>query len=457
LNKVHIETLGCKVNQYESSAIMDNLLKRGFEKAESLEVADIFILNSCTVTNRTDFKSRNMIRRFIDLKEQNPEKIIIITGCYVQREKEQAEDLGDIDALVDNNSKNTIPELIENLIKNRSIETELITPFHSISEFKDFTELPSETMNDKSRAFIKIQDGCHFYCAYCAVPFARGNPRSRRPESIIEQIKKMIESGYREFVLAGINQGLYGIDFEEKNPMANNLAELIQAICDIPEYKKIRLSSVEPQLFTEELIEVICKNDQVCPHLHIPLQSGSDTLLKAMRRRYDTLFFKNLIDTLIHRRPDIAFGFDVIVGLPGETDALFDETYRFLKEMPLTYLHTFIYSKRNGTDAAKMPNQVHGKTAKERSQKLISLSSEKTAQYIQSLINQQTSLFCVTETEDKGYFHGTSDHYVKCHFKSDQIKVNQGDLVLLKPISTSHNEVYADINEIFYQLKKDNS
>ncbi|HOD55604.1 MAG TPA: radical SAM protein, partial [Candidatus Cloacimonadota bacterium] len=204
-------------------------------------------------------------------------------------------------------------------------------------------------------------------------------------------------------------------------------------------------------------IEVICKNDQVCPHLHIPLQSGSDTLLKAMRRRYDTHFFKTLIEKLIHRRPDIAFGFDVIVGLPGETDALFDETYRFLKEMPLTYLHTFIYSKRNGTDAAKMPNQVHGKTAKERSQKLISLSSEKTAQYIQTLINQQTSLFCVAETEDKGYFHGTSDHYVKCHFKSDQIKVNQGDLVIIKPLNASHNEVYADINEIFYHLKKDNS
>ncbi len=442
--KVFIETLGCKVNQYESSAIMDKLLSLDFLQADTLSDADIYILNSCTVTNRTDFKSRNIIRKFLELKQQNPNRLIIITGCYAQREKDQILALGAVDAVIDNNHKDKIPDMIKHLLNNQHNDFEAFIPFHEMESFDSFTELPSLSMNEKSRAFIKIQDGCNFFCAYCAVPFARGNPRSRNPESILQQITEMIALGYKEFVLAGINMGLYGIDFTEKNPIANNLAELIQKICEIPAYKKIRISSVEPQLFSSDLIHVITHQEQVCPHFHIPLQTGSDTLLLSMGRKYDTQFFKNLIQDIQSKRPESAFGFDLIVGLPGETDALFEETYHILSEIDFTYLHTFIYSKRNGTRAAKMKQQVHGTVAKDRSQKLINLSHEKLKRYIKHLINNETILSCIIEGQDpEGYYYGTSDHYVKVKFKEPQSLLHKGDLVALKPIAIDHNECIA--------------
>lgn len=425
MRKVFIETLGCKVNQYESSAIQDNLIKQGYESVNEINKADILIINTCTVTNRTDFKSRNLIRRALDFKKVDNNKLVIVTGCYAQREKDQALGLGEIDAIVDNNSKDKIPEIINELYKAKNLFKKDLY-FHEMEDFEGFTELPSSTMSDKSRVFIKIQDGCNFYCAYCAVPFARGLPRSRDPRSIITQIKEMFDKGYREFVLAGINQGLYGIDFDYQY----DLADLIQEICDIPRTKQIRLSSIEPQLITEKLMDVICRNKQVCPHLHIPLQSGSDSLLKAMGRKYDTTYFRQLITSFLERRPDIAFGFDVIVGLPGETDELFEETYRFLSEISFTYLHVFVYSKRSGTRAAGMPGQVHGTISKRRSQSLINLSKEKTSSYIEKLVEEKQNLLMVIEGNEDGNYYGTSDHYIKCYFKAENHE--RGNLCLIE-------------------------
>ncbi|HPY96526.1 MAG TPA: tRNA (N(6)-L-threonylcarbamoyladenosine(37)-C(2))-methylthiotransferase MtaB [Candidatus Cloacimonadota bacterium] len=442
MKKVYIETLGCKVNQYESAAILDLLIKKGFASTNQIDEADVLILNSCTVTNRTDYKSRNVIRHFLKLKEADPNKIVIVSGCYVQREKAQAEELGNIDAIIDNNNKSAIPDLVEKLLLHNA---EPIESCQQAQDFLYFDELPSSSMGEKSRAFIKIQDGCNFYCSYCAIPYARGNPRSRMPESIIAQVEEMIKKGYHEFVLAGINQGLYGIDFSERNTIANTLAELIQAICDIPGYKKIRLSSVEPQLFTEDLIKVICENEQVCPHFHIPLQSGSDSILQAMRRKYDTRLFSNLVKEIISKRADAAFGFDVIVGFPGETNELFAETLNFLKSLPLTYLHVFIYSKRRGTVAAKLPNQVHGNAAKERSQALISLSHEKIEQYTKKLVDIKAPLLCIVEGSEEGVYYGMTDHFVRVKFKANKEAVNKGDLVKLKAIKADGEQIIAEI------------
>lgn len=423
---------------------MDKLLSLDFLQAENISDADIYILNSCTVTNRTDFKSRNIIRKFLELKQQNPKRLIIITGCYAQREKDQILALGSVDAVIDNNHKDKIPDMIQHLLKDQHTDFEAFIPFLEMESFDHFTELPSLSMNEKSRAFIKIQDGCNFFCAYCAVPYARGNPRSRNPESILKQITEMIALGYKEFVLAGINMGLYGIDFTEKNSIANNLAELIQKICDIPAYKKIRVSSVEPQLFTAELIQTITQNEQVCPHFHIPLQSGSDTLLHSMGRKYDTQHFKELIFNIQSKRPDSAFGFDLIVGLPGESDSLFEETYQLLSDLEFTYLHTFIYSKRNGTRAAKMKDQVHGSVAKDRSQRLIQLSQAKLNSYMLKLIEKQTILSCIIEGQDAdGYYYGTSDHYVKVRITDPQTLLNKGDLVAIKALSVEHDACIA--------------
>jgi len=442
LNKVYIETLGCKVNQYESAAIMDTLVNMGFEIAEKDINADILILNSCTVTNRTDFKSRNIIRRFLKLKSESPEKIIIVSGCYLQREKEQAIALGDIDALVDNNSKSTIPSIVEQIISSKNTFNNKYQQAH---DFVCFDELPSSSMGEKSRAFIKIQDGCNFYCSYCAIPYARGNPRSRDPESILQQVKEMMDNGYHEFVLAGINQGLYGMDFKVKHQYINSLADLIQAICDIPNNKKIRLSSVEPQLFTNELLRVLYNNDQVCPHFHIPLQSGSDNILKAMKRKYDTHLFQNLVNNLVQNKANTALGIDVIVGFPGETDELFEQTYQFLKALPITYLHVFIYSKRRNTVAANMPHQINGKIAKERSQKLIELSQKKLHEYINNLLNKKVELTCIVETCEDGYCYGMTDHFVRTKFFCKDQSIEKGSLISLNPIKAESDYILAEM------------
>ncbi len=435
MKKFFIETLGCKVNQYESSAISDSLISEGFELVSSFHNADIFIINTCTVTNRTDFKSRNLIRKALKFKENNPLKIVVVTGCYIQREKDEAISLGNIDLIIDNNQKNIIGLAIQELIECKSNDQNLKW-FNPIEQFSKFTEIPSVTMGERSRAFIKIQDGCDFFCAYCAVPFARGKPRSRDQKSILEQIKKMTELGYREFVLAGINLGLYGIEFD-----SYLLSNLLEDICKIENVQKIRISSIEPQLLSDELIRIYSQNEKICSHFHIPLQSGCNYLLNKMGRKYNTSQFEILIDKILKVRPDTAFGFDVIVGLPGETDQMFAETFNLLKKIPLTYLHVFIYSKRDGTKAAKMPDQIHGQVAKERSARLLELSKQKLLEYRIKLINEKVKVGLIIEGFDSDLAYGTSDHFVKIWAKATNL--NKGDLVIVKPVSLLQEGILA--------------
>lgn len=435
-----IETLGCKVNQYESSAIADLLKSEGFEMSDSFEQADILIINTCTVTNRTDFKSRNLIRRALKFKEKDASRIVVVTGCYVQREKDEALSLGDIDLIVDNNHKNSIGEAIRELLSLREDHYPLKW-FEETKDFSAFTEIPSVSMGERSRAFIKIQDGCDFYCAYCAVPSARGKPRSRDPQNIINQVRHMSDQGYKEFVLAGINLGLYGREFQDYQ-----LSHLLEDLCRLPKVEKIRISSVEPQLFTDELIRVIAENSKICNHLHIPLQTGSDTLLKKMGRRYTTTQFKELIFKLVKIRPDLALGFDVIVGLPGESNDLFNETKTLLESLPFTYLHVFVYSKRTGTPASTMSEQVHGSISKERSQILLDLSKEKHDHYKQRIIDQKVLLDVIVETMEGDLVSGTSDHFTKVWFKNSGFE--KGDLIRVIPVSNYQEGLWAEYDPI---------
>lgn len=433
--KIFIETLGCKINQYESSCILDDFLNAGFRKSDSMVSADIIILNTCTVTNRTDYKSRNLINKAKEIKSLNSEIKIIVTGCYSQRNKNELLSSSCIDYIIDNNDKNMIFEYIKNNVKPEEIS------FSDITEFENFNEMKMNDMGERSRAFLKIQDGCDFFCSYCAVPFARGKPRSRSLKNILNQTELLLSHDYQEIVLSGINLGLYNYT---ENDNTFNLADILFEIAKFDKLKKIRLSSIEPQLFTKKLLTSINEIEKICPHFHIPLQSGSDSLLKLHGRRYSTEEFKLLVQKLEQIKPLTALGFDVIVGLPGETDELFQETYDLLKSIDFTYLHVFIYSKRKGTKAANMKNQVHGTIAKNRSRLLIELANLKRNEYINRLIKTNTPLFVIPESFDKktNLWSGTSDRFIKAYFN---LKNETKNFIKFYPKSYFNDGVEGDI------------
>lgn len=404
-NKIAFITFGCKVNQYETSCIVDSFVNSDFKVVEFNDKADVYIINTCTVTNRTDQKSRTAIRKALLQKENDPNVKVIVTGCYSQRNVDQIKALGDVDLIVDNNSKSTITDLL----KQNSNE------FHDMNKQHEFDEISTSRMLDKTRAFIKVQDGCDYYCAYCAIPFARGTSRSRKKEKVLEQIEALTQQGYYEFVLGGINLGLYG---QEEND-GYHLSDLLRDIEKIEKVKLIRLSSIEPNLFTDDLLKYFKISKKICKHFHIPLQAGSDELLKKMGRRYTTEKFANTLNNIKEIFPDAAIGIDVIAGLPGETETLFAKTHEFLSALDFTYLHVFSYSKREGTKAAKMNGHVNGKIIKQRSNDLIKISGNKTAEYIDKILKNNVKLSAVIEQKTGGYWTALSDHYVRIYVKDD--------------------------------------
>ncbi|HHE38408.1 MAG TPA: tRNA (N(6)-L-threonylcarbamoyladenosine(37)-C(2))-methylthiotransferase MtaB [Candidatus Cloacimonetes bacterium] len=409
-NKIAAATFGCKVNQYETSCILDDFIDADFEVVKFNKSADVYIINTCTVTNRTDYKSRNAIRKALKEKEKNPEIKIIVTGCYSQRNYEEIKKIGDIDLIVDNNKKG---EIFKNLQGFRNLEG---LHFEEISKATEFEEISTNSMIDRTRAFIKIQDGCDYYCSFCAVPYARGHSRSRKKENVLSQIEKLVKNGYNEFVLGGINLGLYGREKSKKYYLSN----LLYDIEKIDGVELIRLSSIEPQLFTDDLLKFLKSSKKICPHLHIPLQVGCDELLTKMNRKYSTAEFSNLIRKLHQTIPDLAIGLDVITGLPGETDELFSKTEKFLSELDFTYLHVFSYSNRPGTKAAEMKDQINGKKIKERSNRLIRLSENKTGKYIDKILDKNMKLSGIIESQVNGFWTALSDYYIRIYFKNKE-------------------------------------
>jgi threonylcarbamoyladenosine tRNA methylthiotransferase MtaB len=314
--------------------------------------------------------------------------------------------MGEIDLIVDNQQKGEIYRLLE----DKEVH------FHDILEEKYFAEMSTRIMTENSRVFLKVQDGCDFYCSYCAVPYARGHSRSREKKNVLKQVELLASNGYKEFVLGGINLGLYGRDFGQNY----FLEHLINDISAIKGVELIRLSSIEPQLFTDGLKREILENKKICSHLHIPLQSGSDTILKAMKRRYTTAEFIRQIEELRTIRPDMAFGFDVISGFPGETDELFRETYTMLENMDFAYLHNFTYSRRSGTPAAEMKHQVNGKVSNQRVNELNQLSELKKEEYIKFLLNENVPLRGIVESKQDDLWTALSDHYVRIYFNDER-------------------------------------
>ena len=407
---VSFYTLGCKVNQYETNAMEQQFIKNNYEIVENTQKADIYVINTCTVTNMAERKSRQMLRR---VKEINPSVVLVVCGCYAQVAKNELEQIPEIDIILGINEKNEIVQIVENYMEKmaeqdkRSQEAEI----DDVSKQKEFLDFGDVTYTEKNRAVVKVQDGCNMFCSYCIIPYARGRIRSRKIESVVSEIKKIAKEEIKEVVITGIHVASYGKDFDNENTSKKiRLIDLLEAINKIDGIDRIRLSSLEPTIVDEEFATRLSKLDKICDHFHLSLQSGCDETLKRMNRKYTTQIYRDAVATLRKYYPEASFTTDVIVGFPGETDEEFAKTYKFLEEIDFYRLHVFKYSPRRGTVAEKMPNQIDGNKKEERSNKLIELSNSTENKHNQSYIGKTVKVL-FEEFED-GFFKGHTTNYM---------------------------------------------
>lgn len=408
VKKVAFCSLGCKVNQYETNAMAQKFIEHGYEVVEFDEYADVYIVNTCTVTNVADRKSRQMLRR---AKEINKDATLVACGCYAQVARDELKKIPEIDLIIGNNEKNDIIQIVENHISQKGAEDLVSDVMYKL----DYVELGTTTYTEKTRAVIKVQDGCDRFCSYCLIPYARGHIRSRKIENVIEEIKKVVEEGINEVVITGIHIASYGRDFKGENI---GLIDLLEEINKIQGLHRIRLGSIEPTIITDEFVERLSKLDKICDHFHLSLQSGCTETLKRMNRRYTTEEFRDVTKRLRAKFPNAALTTDIIVGFPGETDDEFNTTYEFLKDIAFYKMHIFKYSQRKGTKAAVMPNQVDGKIKEERSKKLIELSNENEYNYNKKYIGKQVEV--LFEEREGEYLKGHTTNYIVVKHKTDK-------------------------------------
>ena len=431
-------TLGCKVNQYETNAMAQKFLEKGYqiieeETPENEEIKpDICIINTCTVTNMSDRKSRQMLRR---MKEKNPNTIVVAVGCYAQVAKEELAKISEIDLVLGNNEKVEIVRHVEEYINNHIDNVELEDVMYS----KEFSDFGNVTYTEKTRAVIKIQDGCDRFCSYCIIPYARGRVRSRKPESIVSEITQIASNGIKEVVITGIHIASYGKDFamSKDSKLANyRLIDLLEEINEIQGIQRIRLGSIEPLLITEEFVERLKKLEKICHHFHLSLQSGCDETLKRMNRRYTTEQFKEIVRLLRNAYKDVNLTTDIIVGFPGETDEEFIKTYQFLKEIKFYKMHVFKYSPRKGTKAAVMPNQISGDIKEKRSRELIELSNENELEYNKNYIGKEMEV--LFEEEKEKIYKGHTQNYILVYCQTDKKIDNKIEKVICKKAEQDH-------------------
>ena len=412
MKKVAFITLGCKVNQYETNAMAQQFIEKGYKIVEHTEKADIYIVNTCTVTNMSDRKSRQMLRRE---KELNKDAIIVACGCYAQTAKEELEQMEEIDLVLGNNEKKDIVKYVGKYIESKipEIKTE------DVMQQKEFIEFGDVIFTEKTRAVIKIQDGCDRFCSYCIIPYARGRVRSRKPEHVISEITEIAKNGIKEVVITGIHIASYGKDFNN----GYKLIDLLEEINKVEGIERIRLGSIEPLIITEEFVERLKKLEKICHQFHLSLQSGCDETLKRMNRRYTTEQFKEIAHLLRKNFSDAVLTTDIIVGFPGESEEEFETTYKFLEEIKFYKMHIFKYSPRKGTKAEKMENQIDGNKKEERSKKLIELSNKNEREYNQKYIGQDVEV--LFEEEKNGVWQGHTKNYILAHYKTSENVENQ--------------------------------
>ena len=421
MSKIAFTTLGCKVNLYDSEAMAELFAEKGYEIAGFDEVADIYVINTCTVTNFGDKKSRQMIRR---ARRRNPDSIIVATGCYAQVSPETVAGIDGINIVIGTKDRSKGVEIVENY----KAEQGVLNAVRDIKGEKEFERLKVSKLKDRTRAYIKIQEGCNRYCSYCIIPYARGPVRSRKPEDIMDEVKALARNGFKEVVLTGIHVASYGIDLGNIT-----LADIIEMVHEVDGIERIRFSSMEPRAVSDEFIERMSKLPKVCEHYHLSLQSGSDTTLKNMNRKYTSEEYAAACERLRKAFPDVAITTDIIVGFPTETEENFKESYDFAKKVKLSKIHVFPYSPKEGTPAAKMRPQVAPEVKNERSHKMLELSDKLNREFMSAYINKPMEV--LFERLDNGYYEGHTRNYIKVLCKSDRDLTNQLVTVRLTDIA----------------------
>lgn len=416
MKKAALHNLGCKVNAYETEAMQHLLEEAGYEIVPFTQKADVYVINTCSVTNMADRKSRQMLHK---AKKNNPDSIVVAAGCYVQTsEKEVLNDLS-VDIVIGNDRKHDLVRLLEEYSLDSVNDT-----VDDINDGKhDFEELFIDQTKEHTRAFIKVQDGCNQFCSYCIIPYARGRVRSRRFENVIAEVERLAANGFKEVVLTGIHLSSYGVDFEE----ATGLLELIQAVNAVKGIERIRLGSLEPKIVTEHFASELSKLDKICPHFHLSLQSGCDATLKRMNRKYTTKEYERGCELLRKYFVHPAITTDVIVGFPGETEEEFEQTEAYLEHIHFYEMHIFKYSKRKGTRAAVMPDQIDEQVKAARSEKLIALGHDMSKEFRKFYIGKNDEALFEEKAVigDKEYFVGYTKEYVKVAKKTDENLENQ--------------------------------
>ncbi|KOS61977.1 tRNA (N(6)-L-threonylcarbamoyladenosine(37)-C(2))-methylthiotransferase MtaB [Lysinibacillus agricola] len=415
---VSFHTLGCKVNHYETEAIWQLFKEEGYERTEFDRQADVYVINTCTVTNTGDKKSRQVIRRAI---RQNPDAVICVTGCYAQTSPAEIMAIPGVDIVVGTQDRTKLLGYIDQYLTER----QPINAVRNIMKNRVYEELDVPAFTDRTRASLKIQEGCNNFCTFCIIPWARGLMRSRDPQEVLNQAQQLVDAGYLEIVLTGIHTGGYGQDLKDYN-----LAQLLRDLeANVKGLKRLRISSIEASQLTDEVIEVLRESKIVVNHLHIPIQSGSDTVLKRMRRKYTMEFFGERLTKLHEALPDLAVTSDVIVGFPGETEEEFMETYNFIRDHKFSELHVFPFSPRTGTPAARMEDQIDENIKNERVHRLIALNDQLAKEYASRFENQVLEVipeeFVHDGSDEAGLLTGYTDNYLKVVFEGPESLIGQ--------------------------------
>ncbi len=430
MNKVAFVTLGCKTNQYETDALMDLFYKNRYEVVDFDDFSDVYVINTCTVTSISDKKSRQMIRR---AKKSNPNGIVVVVGCYAQISPDEVSAIEDVDIVVGTDARTSILNYISDYISGNTPKPYVIV--EDISKIKIFEEMTVSNITTHTRAFVKIQEGCNQFCTYCIIPYARGRVRSRELAHVVDEIKQLTLKGYVEFVLTGIHIGSYGLDLEQVE-----LIDLIESIHAIEGVKRIRLGSIEPRLISDSFVTRLSLLPKVCDHFHLSLQSGSNTVLKRMNRKYSAEEFYESVQRLksVYKAPSLTT--DIIVGFPGETNEEFLETMSFVEKVGFSEIHVFQFSRREGTPAAEMKDQIDGKIKKFRSEQLITKASQLTQIYQKQFINQELEV--LVEEDKDGFSQGHSTNYLNVLIKD---KVKSGTLLKVIVTEILENKLMATI------------
>jgi len=406
MQTVAFHTLGCKVNHYETEGIWNMFQKHDYERVDFEKMADVYVINTCTVTNTGDKKSRQVIRRAV---RKNPEAVICVTGCYAQTSPGEIMEIPGVDVVVGTQNRQKMIPLIE-----EHLETRLpINGVQNIMQNRVFEEMDVPDFTDRTRASLKIQEGCNNFCTFCIIPWSRGLLRSRDPDNVIEQAQKLVDAGYKEIVLTGIHTAGYGEDLPDYN-FAQLLRDLESKVNGL---KRIRISSIEASQITDEVIHVLDQSEKIVRHLHIPLQSGSNTVLKRMRRKYSADYYAEKIDKIKNALPHLAITSDIIVGFPGETEEEFEETATFIRKIGYAELHVFPFSRRTGTPAAQMTDQVPKEVKEDRVNQMIELSNQLAKQYASEFENDVLEVIPEEKSSKEGKLVGYSDNYMKVEFE----------------------------------------